>query len=237
MNVFALPEYCLLPLSRQLIFYVHRYSSAVSPQNRGSAFMISGKSVAIAVLFCFCAVFISLAQQDPKPWEKYGLSQTEWKMIQDDKIPIAKVQELLSAGISISEYIEKPWVKYHFFEKSYIEKRRSGLSAYDIELESTSDRSGWKNDNKSVFTSEANVFSGNKEVLLSFILPGYQQQRLEHKWRGRIMTTLAVGSIAGCFLASLAEVHFEGTPLFVVLVPDMFWSMIDFKFTRDKNKE
>jgi hypothetical protein len=169
-----------------------------------------------------------------KPWEKYGLSQTEWKMIKDNNIPLSKVEELLKAGISISEYIEKPWEKLSISERKYIEKRRSGLTAYDIELEQTSNRGGWKDENKGVPNSEVSAFSGSKELALSFALPGYQQYRLEHRWRAWIMSAVAIGSVAASIIITCADGKFEGTPLFVILVPDMFWSMMDFKFTQPK---
>ncbi|MBN1129538.1 MAG: hypothetical protein JXA71_11155 [Chitinispirillaceae bacterium] len=199
--------------------------------------MISGKTIFVSILFSCCFLFVSFAQEDPKPWEKYGLSQTEWKMIQDRQIPLSKVEQLLRSGISIGEYIEQPWKKYLLSEKAYIEKRRSGLTAYDIELEQTSNRSGWKDDNRGAMLSETSSLSGSKELLVSFVLPGLQQRRLGHTWRSRIMGTIAIGSIAGSLFFSIADAKPEFTPLFVVLVPDMFWSMLDFKFSRNSAKQ
>jgi hypothetical protein len=195
------------------------------------------KTVIFIVLIGLCTVFTAQAQEMQKPWEQYGLSKTEWKMIKDNKIPLKKVEELLKSGISISEYIDKPWVRFRLSENAYIDKRRSGLSAYDIELERTSDRGTWKNENKNTVRSEVSSSSGNRDLLLSFVLPGFEQFRIHHTWRGRIMSTIAVGSVAASIYLSIADRTVEATPIFVILVPDMFWSMLDFKFDRERNKE
>jgi hypothetical protein len=115
------------------------------------------KVVTFMLVIGLCTISILPAQEAQKPWEQYGLSKTEWKMIQDNKISLDKVEELLKSGISISEYIDKPWVKFHLSEGAYINKRRSGLSAYDIEIERTSDRGTWKNDNKAALQSEVSA--------------------------------------------------------------------------------
>ena len=199
--------------------------------------MTTIKTLPLVLFICLYTAFFSVAQELQKPWEQYGLSKTEWQMIKDNKIPLKKVEELLKSGISISEYIDKPWVKFHLSEKAYIDKRRSGLSAYDIELERTSDRGTWKSDNKNALHSEVSSSSGNRDLLLSFVLPGFEQFRMNHKWRGRIMTTIAVGSVVGSMYLSIADRTVEATPIFVILVPDMFWSLLDFKFDRERNKE
>jgi hypothetical protein len=190
------------------------------------------KKLSAAMTICICFFIASFAQDDIKPWEKYGLSQTEWKVIQENGIPRSKVEQILKSGISVTEYVEKPWVKFNLSEKTYIDKRRSGLSAYDIELERTSDRSGWKKDNRGALKSEKTGLLRSKELLVSFVLPGFQQRKLNHTWRSRIMGALAIGSVAGSIYLSAADGKPEFTPLFVILAPDMFWSMIDFKFSR-----
>jgi hypothetical protein len=191
----------------------------------------------VAFLVCLTFLFNLPAQDDLKPWEKYGLSQTEWKMILDNKIPLKKVEELLKSGISVSEYIDKPWIKFKLSESAYIAKRRSGMSAYDIELERTTDRGSLKDANKGTFTSEAKPLSGSKDLALSFVLPGYEQHRLKHKTRSRIMIALAAGSVAGSLYLSVRAKTIDATPLFVILVPDMFWSMLDYKFSRENSEE
>ena len=186
------------------------------------------------LLICLSLAFASFGQDNIKPWEKYGLSQSEWKIIQDNKISLDKVPVLLSAGISIGEYSKKPWKELGLTEGEWIEKRRAGLTAYDIELEVQSNRRHWKVDSKNVVSSEYASLSSNKNQLISFFLPGFQQLRLKEMSRGEIMAGLAIASIVGCFIGAVVEDRFEARPLYFVLAPDMLWSFIDFKITLGK---
>jgi hypothetical protein len=152
-------------------------------------------------------------------------------MIQDNKISLDKVQALLSTGISIGEYIKKPWMELGLTESEWIKKRRAGLTTYDIELEMKTNHPRGKDVAKNNSSPETNAISSNKNQLLSFVLPGYQQLRLKEMSRGRIMAGLGIASLAGCIIGSAIKRDFEARPLYFVLVPDMFWSFIDFKIT------
>jgi hypothetical protein len=191
--------------------------------------------VKLALVACFCSAFSAWCGDDElKPWEKLGISQTEWRMINDNHISEDKVREILTSGIGIGEYIAKPWQSLGLTESNWIDKRRSGLTSYDIELESKPIHRNWKGDSKSTMKSELGAFSKNKDLFLSFAVPGLQQARINEKWRARIMGGLAIGSIAGCVVGTIAEGHFEGIPIFLVLVPDMAWSFLDFKVALGK---
>jgi hypothetical protein len=187
--------------------------------------------VAAGFFLCLCISFTSFSQNDLKPWEKYGLSQTEWKMIQDNKISLDKVQELLQTGISIGEYVQEPWKKVSMTEGDWIEKRRSGFTTYDIELEKKTNNRFSNKDGDSTASSEASSFSSPKNQLISFVLPGAQQLRFKETSKGMIMVGLAIASLAGCIIGSIAQDNFEARPLYCVLLPDMFWSFIDFRIT------
>jgi len=63
-----------------------------------------------SVLFILMLTFLCFSQEELQPWERLGLSITEWKMIEDNKMPMEQVEELLQAGIGISEYFQKPWI-------------------------------------------------------------------------------------------------------------------------------
>ena len=84
------------------------------------------------VIFVFGYATVAFCQDDPKPWEKYGLSQTEWRTIADSSISMNKVEELLRSGISVTEYAGKPWKGLNMNENAWIQKRRLGESQYDI---------------------------------------------------------------------------------------------------------
>ena len=185
------------------------------------------------VLLFLCLAFASFGQSDTRPWEKYGLSQSEWKLIQDNKISRDKAQTILSAGISIGEYCKKPWKAIGLTEGEWIEKRRAGLTSYDIALEVKSSRR-WKADTTTAAPSGYASYSSGSNQLISLVIPGFQQLRLKQTTRGRIMIGLAVGSLAACFAGAVIDNRFEARPLYFVLAPDMLWSFVDFKISIGK---
>ena len=218
---------------RSVLFLTLRCKALLFTFKERRAF-VKNNIVIADLLICLCFALASFSQDNIKPWEKYGLSQSEWKIIQDNKISLDKVPVLLSAGISIGEYSKKPWKKLWLTEGEWIEKRRAGLTAYDIELEVQSNRRQWKVDSKNVVPSEYSSFSSNKNRLVSLLLPGFQQLRLKEMSRGEIMAGLAIASLVGCFVVTVVEDRFEARPLCFVLAPDMLWSFIDFKITLGK---
>lgn len=173
------------------------------------------------------------AQNEDWPWVKYGLSQTEWKMITDNEIPISKVEELLQIGVDIGEYVQKPWADLDMSEEDWLSKRRSGLSSYDIQLEAQKNRNHWSDDVKSGIRSDFKGVSRNSDLVSSLLLPGYQQFRAEKPAKGSIMASLAVGALAWCVAGSIRSEEFQVLPIGIVLIPDMLWSMIDFKINRE----
>lgn len=195
-----------------------------------------------AATVCILLILVSpqvYSQDDLPPWERLGLSLTEWKLIQDNNMPMSKVEHLLRCGIGIGEYFAKPWEKLGISESKWIALRRSGLSSYDIELE-VRESSG---DTRTQPTPEGqNSFqdfdpsSENRKIFTSFFLPGYLQCKREQKVRGRIMISCGIASIVGSAAWSIAERQFISMPLFTVLLPDMAWSLIDHKIYVKRNR-
>jgi hypothetical protein len=188
----------------------------------------------IALLSVLTLVLVAplVAQDDTKPWERLGLSLTEWKLIQDNKMPMSKLESLLKDGIGISEYFTKPWEPLGMTEAKWIAKRRTGLTSYDIEQQS---RAAEKDTAMQPTPVTLNTFKEpdrsreTREQFASLFLPGFMQCKVDHKVRGRIMIALAVGSIAGCTAWSIAGDGFMPVPVIAVLVPVMGWSFIDHK--------
>lgn len=182
------------------------------------------------VLFTVFIVLPLCAQDDNKPWERLGLSLTEWKLIQDNKMPMSKVESLLKDGIGISEYFRKPWDAVGLSETKWIAKRRSGLTSYDIRQQQLAEA----NDSSMLPTPaalntfrEADRSRETRERFASLLLPGYMQCKINHKGRGRVMIALAAGSIVGCTAWSIVNDGFMPLPLLAILIPDMGWSFID----------
>jgi hypothetical protein len=190
-----------------------------------------------------CCLFLMLlllptilfSQDDSKPWERLGLSLTEWKLIQDNNMPMSKVEKLLKDGIGITEYFTKPWEPLGMTEAKWIAKRREGLTSYDIEQQARNaqkDTSMHPTGPINISFEEYDRSRGNRELFASFFLPGFLQFREKHHVRGGFMVFLGVGSIAGCTAWSIAQKQFAPLPLLVVLVPDMIWSFVDHKLYR-----
>lgn len=179
------------------------------------------------------------AQDDSRPWERLGLSITEWNMIQDNNLPMEKVEELLKAGIGIGEYFDQPWITINLTEEQWIAKRRSGMTSYDIELEAKTIAPNSRTDDSAAAVNasfqEYDQSAETKGKFAGFFLPGYMQIKRGDTGKGAIMATLAVGSIAGCIGWSIAEKNFVSLPLFAVVIP-MTWSLIDHSVYQKKNE-
>lgn len=171
---------------------------------------------------------VTIAQDEMKPWEKLGLSQTEWKMIKDADLSIKKVESLLKDGIGIEEYLSKTWENYGLTESEWIQKRRSGMTNYDIQLEASVKDKGFGEDTKNGIRSDFSSMSGNGQMASSLFLPGYQQIKAGKKGRGILMVSLAGGAVVWCAADAIANKRFFALPV-CVLALDMIWSFVDFK--------
>lgn len=191
------------------------------------------KQITKLTLF-ICCLFSGLifAQDELNPWEKLGLSKTEWRLINENNIKMSKVEELLKAGISIGEYIQKPWLPLNLSESSWINKRRSGMTSYDIELENQPSDTNWKKDYNNDAGKDLRHMRGNGEKFSSLFLPGRYQFRNDHKLKGTSMVGLAGGSILWCTIGSIASKKFDAIPICVLLIPDMIWSFVDYKIEK-----
>lgn len=176
--------------------------------------------------------FFACGQDENKPWEKLGLSQTEWRLITENNITMSKVEQLLKDGISIGEYLQKPWEPLNMTEDRWIKKRRSGLTSYDIELEGQRDDKSWRKEMKNDAGKDAHQLTENGEMFSSLFLPGYYQLQTNQKVKGTVMVSFAAGSLLWCTVGGIAQKRFEVLPIVFVLVPDMVWSFIDYKIKK-----
>lgn len=183
------------------------------------------------LVFCICAfIFVAQAQQDEiTPWEKLGISKTEWLLIQDNKIPMSKVAELLTSGIGIGEYVEKPWLRLEMSESKWISKRRSGLTQDEIErkVRHHKPEMSWKELNKENAREDIVSVSKHGEKFSSLFLPGYQQNRNGRVVSRNLMVGFTGASIAGCVAWSVAGQKFQPIPIFAITIPTMVWSFVE----------
>ncbi len=164
------------------------------------------------------AIALGASPGDKEIYEKLGLSETEWNKIQEMKLPLVKVHQLLESGISISEYYRRPWQELSIPEAEYIRLRRAGHSDADVRSMHARKRLG-----------DSWTAAG------SFLVPGVNQIRSGHAVRGWIMAAAAAGC-AGLFVGwSAASRRFQPLGL-GLLVPDMMWSGIDMSIQIAENR-
>ncbi len=188
------------------------------------------------LIFLFVCIAVCYGQEQIDPWEKLGLSKTEWIMIEQNHMPMSQVEDLLKAGIGISEYFKKPWVELNMTEQKWIEKKRSGMSSYDIEIEAKASNTEWKTEMKTGFRSEMSGVSENAKDF-SALIPGFQQFKSRSVAKGIIMSSIALGAVSWCTAGSISNKHFNSLPIFAVLIPDIVWSYVDYKVSkRHKNQ-
>jgi hypothetical protein len=77
------------------------------------------------LLLIFFAVII-YAETDIKEWEKHGVTSKEWAIAKKHNIDIEKLDDLTSIGITIQEYLKKPWVINGLDESTWLKLRRLG---------------------------------------------------------------------------------------------------------------
>ncbi len=188
------------------------------------------------IFIYICFVGLIYGQFEDKPWERLGLSQTEWKLINDNNIPISKVNQLLMDGVSIHEYLDKPWVGLEMTEDKWMNKRRSGMTSYDIELECREHRRLQKGDLKFETQQDVHRITHNGDLFTSLFLPGCYQFQTNQKAKGAIMVSLVASSLIWCTASSISRKRFDVVPVVFVLVPDMVWSFIDYKISLRKER-
>jgi hypothetical protein len=150
-----------------------------------------------------------MSASDKEEYERRGLSQIEWEMVLDSRMPMSKLNELQESGISVSEYFRYPWLNYGISESGWIQSRKSGLLESDI-----------SNENKPADRSDG------RKIVSAFLMPGYHQFRQKQYWKGAIMTSVSVATAAIITAGSINRKEFAFGPL-VVLVPVMLWSSLD----------
>ncbi len=198
---------------------------------------ISGLCCAACVILVLFNSFCE-AQDESRPWERLGLSQTEWRLINENNISMSKLEQLLNAGISVGEYIQKPWEPLGLNEEKWIKKRRSGLTSYDIELEATrGNAQEWKKTMNNDVARDIHQLSGNGELFSSLLLPGYYQYHVGQKRKSYVMAGLAGGAVTWFTIGCIANKRFEVAPIALVIVPDMIWSFIDYKVDKKNKKQ
>ena len=156
-----------------------------------------------------------MTMADKEEYEKLGLSQVEWDMIQKSHMSKGKLHHLLKCGISIPEFFKSPWKEINLSENEWLRRRCSGQSSAEIRTSEQNERMGI-----------GKVASSEWTPIQSFFLPGLNQLKRHQTLKGYLMSGLAVASI-GFFVVHSATTKTIQPIGLLFLVPDMLWSGID----------
>ena len=169
----------------------------------------------------FMAPACAMTPADKEMYEKLGLSETEWAMILDAKMPLSKVKELLRDGISITEYFKQPWKELNISESQWISKRRNGYT--DSDMRSMKQPKGT---------------AGEWTTITAFFLPGFYQLKRDQKFKGWCMAGIAIASV-GLFAFQTADSKRIQPLGLILLIPDMLWSGVDMgiQVNREQNPD
>ncbi len=115
-----------------------------------------------------------MAEEDDELRDRYGMNQKEWQIFKELGISDSKLERLIKCGININEYQSRPWMSMGVSESDWMSERCEGLE--DEEIDAFHD-------------SKA---SGNSEVLLSLILPGFYHWKHKDFKKAAALTTVFV---------------------------------------------
>lgn len=107
-------------------------------------------------------------REEKQEYEELGLSQTEWEKYKASGMSKKKLKELIRLGISINEYLSKPWIALGLSEDQWLKRRRAGLNQPEMEIKTV-----------------PKEFQ-NSDVILSFLLPGFGQYKVRQTRKGLI---------------------------------------------------
>ena len=172
-------------------------------------------SSVFVVLGVFACPLFAMTAADKDEYEKLGLSQVEWEMIQNAHMSTGKLHRLLKCGISIPEYFKSPWRELDISEGDWIGRRCLGQSSADIRLKLQTQQDG-----------VTKVSHSEWVPIQSFFLPGMNQLLRKEKGKGWTMAGIAAASLGVLAGYSLSTKTFQPLGLFF-LVPDMVWSGVD----------
>jgi len=157
-------------------------------------------------------------------WERLGLSVTEWKLIKENNMSMEKVENLLKAGIGVSEYYKYPWEYLGTTEEQWIIYRSAGLTDNMIYRKMHPEKAVIVPDSNNVNLEQKPDISGKVQ---GFFLPGYLQCKSGRNVLGITQISIAAVGIAGATAWTIKK-HGNPSPIAFItmttIIPDMVWS-------------
>jgi len=124
--------------------------------------------------FCFAQLDF---KDDENERMKYGLSQAEWQKYKESGISKSKFESLIRCGISINEYISRPWMTVGVSEDQWLSERCQGLGDEDIQA----------------FHEKGET---DVSTIISFVLPGFYHWKSKSYGKAALFSCAFASSIA-----------------------------------------
>lgn len=158
---------------------------------------------------------VSLSASDRELYQKYGLSETEWRLVREHGIELDELQEIMGIGLSLRDYVNRPWETLGLSRSRYLGLLRRGHTG------------------EAVASMSSRQSSSEYEVIGAFLLPGRYQFKRGQYLKGSAMT-LGCASSLGLF-AFHHKTRRPGRmlafdrpfPWLFTMVGCMLWSSID----------
>ncbi len=172
--------------------------------------------IILALFTAFNSVFAQQEERVEQEWKILGLSQTEWERCKQNDIDIKKVKHLLSRGVTVSEYLSKPWITLGISERAWINQREKGLNTEDIQaFQDKSNNGGW--------------------IIMSGLIPGYRQFKRKDMLKGTVMSGIGIASLSLYFLDEKVETNelngeetrTKKSSYLIILLADCIFSVVD----------
>jgi hypothetical protein len=160
------------------------------------------------------------AQSLRERYAKEGVSDIEWQMVLDARMPPEKIDEVLEAGATITEYFDYPWLEAGYTEQQWLRLRKEGLSLEERPHPDAGTGAEWA-------------------VVHNFLLPGLHQFKRRQFAKALPMTGFAVLAVGGLAFGSLTGNGRMIAGSIALWVPDALWSSIDIgvQLHREHNPE
>ncbi|MBD3316057.1 MAG: hypothetical protein GF344_09735 [Chitinivibrionales bacterium] len=179
-------------------------------------------SVIIVILSTLCLSSARDAQSQKEYYADKGVSEAEWGMILDARMPREKIDEVLKSGASISLYFTYPWLKVGYTEQQWLRLRREGLTLEEAPpcLNNHDADAEWA-------------------VVHAFLVPGLHHFKRRQYTKAWSMTGIAALALSGLSYGVLTKNGYALAASIGLWVPNALWSSIDIgaQVYRENNPE
>lgn len=139
------------------------------------------------IFILLLSLIATIFGQDPSSDERsemarLGLTMQEWKKYKESGMSKKKLEQILMAGILLSEYFKEPWKGLGISESEWMSYKNSGMSNADIEIK------------------KSRKDYGQGAVIISALLPGYGQYKAGQIKKGLLFSGLGAGFVTLFFI-------------------------------------